>query len=242
MGLDPVPCGTDRPSSLGYLVLAVLSKVLCICVMVPVGAAIGELLSGLLASIPAVYVFCIIEPLQDPVVSAFLLEDNWTAPVFWMEPSHHISIIHMAFCDIQCPSPQLRVCTIRDSYIRIRKHFLYSLVHHPADRRHEGCSLEAFHGRLPVVELSAGLMVPRGMTLFTDCNQVPHPVGTTLAPVYDVMDMKDHVVICCFPAALAGISVTGKDCFPQGCNPVTFSLLVIGSFRKWFPSSMAFNI
>ena len=103
MGLDPVPCGTDRPFSLGYLVHTVLSKVLRICVMVSVGASIEKLLSGLLASIPAVYVFCIIELFQDPVVPAFLLEDNRAAPVFRMEPSHHISIIHMAFCDIQCP-------------------------------------------------------------------------------------------------------------------------------------------
>ena len=100
MGLDPVPCGTDRPSSSGYLILTVFPKVLRICVMVPVGASIEELLSGLLASIPAVYVFCIIELLQDPVVPAFLLEDNRAAPVFRMEPSHHISIVHMAFCDI----------------------------------------------------------------------------------------------------------------------------------------------
>ena len=116
MGLDPVPCGTDRPSSLGYLVLTVLSKVLRICVMVPVGSSIEELLAGLLASIPAVYVFCIIELLQDPVVPASLLKDNRAAPVFRMEPSHHISIIHMAFCDIQRPPPQFRDCPILSAF------------------------------------------------------------------------------------------------------------------------------
>lgn len=83
---------------------AVWPQVLRIRVMVPVRASVKELLSGLFASIPGVYVFCVIELLQDPVIPPFLLQDDRTDPVLRMKVSHDISIIHMALGDIQRPA------------------------------------------------------------------------------------------------------------------------------------------
>ena len=212
MGLDLVPCGTDRPSSLGYFVPAVFPQVLRIRVMVPAGTSIEKLLTGLFAAVPAVYVLCVIELLQDPVIPALLLEDDRMCPVLWMEISHRVSVIHMAFYDIQCPALQLCLCPVRNPYVRIRESFSDGLVHHPPDGCHERRSLEAFYCRFPVPEFPSRFMVLRGMTLVTDRNEIPHPVGSSLAPVYDMMDVKDHTIVYHLPAALAGVIITGKDC------------------------------
>ena len=73
MGLDPVPCGTDRPFAFWQFRPAVWPQVLCVRVMVPVCTSVKELLSGLFTSVPGVYAFCVIELLQDPVVPPLLL-------------------------------------------------------------------------------------------------------------------------------------------------------------------------
>lgn len=182
--------------------------------MVPVRTSVKELLSGLFASIPGVYVFCIIELLQDSVVPPFLLQDDRTGPVLRMEVSHDINIIHMALGDVQCPSLQLCFCPVCDSYIHIRERLLHGPVHDPPDGSHERCSFEAFDRRFPFVQLSSRFMVLRGMAFLTDRDQVSHPVDSSLTPVYDMMDVKDHSIVDRLFAALAGVIVTGKDCLP----------------------------
>lgn len=182
--------------------------------MVPVRASVKELLSGLFDSIPGVYVFCVIELLQDPVIPPFLLQDDRTDPVLRMEVSHDISIIHMALGDIQRPALQFRLCPVCDPYVHIRERLLYRPVHDPPNGSHERCPFEAFDRRVPFVQLSSRFMVLRGMAFLTDCDQVPHPVGPSLAPVYDVVDMKDRTITDRLFAALAGVIITGKDCLP----------------------------
>ena len=117
--------------------------------MVPGCASVTELLSGLLTSIPGVYVFCVIELLQDPVVPPFLLQDDRTSPVLRMEVSHDINIIHMALGDIQRPALQFRFCPVCDPYVHIREGLLYGPVHDPPDGSCERCPFEAFDRRFP---------------------------------------------------------------------------------------------
>ena len=38
-------------------------------------------------------------------------------------------------------------------------------------------------------------MVLRGMTFLADRDQISHSVGSSLAPVYDMMDVKNHTII-----------------------------------------------
>lgn len=181
--------------------------------MVPVRTSVKELLSGLFTSIPGVYVFCVIELLQDPVIPPFFLQDDRTGPVFRMEVSHDISIIHMALGDIQCPSLQLCFCPVCDSYIHIQERLLHGPVHDPPDGSHERCPFEAVDRRFPFIQLSSRFMVLRGMAFLTDRDQVPPPVGSSLTPVYDMMDVKDHAIMTRLFAALTGVIVTGKDLF-----------------------------
>ena len=89
--------------------------------MVPVRASVKELLSGLFAAIPDVYVFCVIEFFQDPAVPPFLLQDDRTSSMLRMEVSHNISVIYMALGDIQCPTLQLCFCPVCSPYVHIRE-------------------------------------------------------------------------------------------------------------------------
>ena len=68
------------------------------------------------------------------------------------------------------------------------------------------------------------------MALVTDSDQIPHSVGTAHAAVLNVMDVKNRSILCLPSTALAGITVTGKDCFTECSNAVPLPSLIIFSF------------
>lgn len=63
--------------------------------MVSIRPAIKELLTGFFSAITAVDVLGIVKSLQDAVVPAFLLKNDWSAAMPWVKRAHDEGIIHM---------------------------------------------------------------------------------------------------------------------------------------------------
>lgn len=70
------------------------------------------------------------------------------------------------------------------------------------------------------------------MACFAGCCQVAHPVRMVSLPESQMMAMEFCVVFDSPSAEAALISVPQKYCLAQGFRPVSWSLLVIGSFRR----------
>ena len=187
-------------------------KILGITVMVPVRSTIKQLLSGMFLSIPQVDVFGIIELLQHPVIPAFLLIDHWTYPVGRMKIPHCIGIVYMALGNIK-NSPLLLCCsTICELDLKLRVQFFYLMVKHPSNAGHESCTFERWKLQLPSVEYSSRLVVLWGMTFIADGCKITHCIRTTLTPISDMVDVKDHPIRSLLSTALAGIIIPCKDC------------------------------
>ena len=228
--LNRIPLSANRASPGRQFLFPVLVQVLRVRVVVSICPPIKELLTRLFGTIAAVDVLGVIELFQDAVVPALLLKNDWSAAMLWVKRSHDEGIIYMAFGDVQDASSLFGFCTVCDMNFHIWIHLLYLSVHHPPNCCHERCAGERFYSWLPIPELATRFMVLWCMALVTDGDQIFHSIGTTHAAVPDMMDVKNSSVLGLPSTTLAGITITGKNCFAECGNAVPFSSLVILPF------------
>lgn len=97
MRLDRITLLPYRPLAGRYLLPTVRMQVFGIFLVVSADPAIEQFLTSPFCAIPCVNVLCIVEPLQAPVIAAFLLFIDWCRSVAWLKTAHDISIVDMRF-------------------------------------------------------------------------------------------------------------------------------------------------
>lgn len=75
----------------------VLTEVLAVLFVVPAYPSAGQLVPLLFLSVTDIQIHSIVKLLQDPVVASGLFPVAGVRPLHRMEPSHGVSVIHMAF-------------------------------------------------------------------------------------------------------------------------------------------------
>ena len=148
-----------------------------------------------------------------------------------MELSHYERIVHMGFFDIQDSTAFLGFCSIGNLDMDPRAHLFHFTIQLPPDCCHVSCVLERSNFRLPTIQFSTRFMIGWCMALFTYRDQIGHPVGSTLTPILDMMSVQDCAIFDASITALAFIPIPCKDGFPERCNSIPFSMLVISSLR-----------
>ena len=167
----------------------------------------------------------IVELFQNSVVSAPFLEMLLRNADLRAQRTHSVGVVDMAFLQMQVCSRELgrravgqmhRTGQLLQPVVDISFHAVH---------KSGGCSVCELD--VQAVELSAGLMVCRGMAAVAYGHELLKPVSVPSFPKEHMMCMEYHPILYCVPFADdACVMISLEDSFTQSCGSVAVAVLV----------------